>query len=167
LSPGTRATESLRAVAAWGARGHVRLHAAVQADVRSFVISKELSLSEEVDQASAGLGAVTTDEPTRTCALELPVQFDIDTVARPIPHLSPLARASLFRLCRAAVLFIHQELPPHGRQCYREIDDVACVESRQVMHWLCYGVYCALVGDCYIACPIVYCCVDSDVAGTF
>lgn len=114
LSTGTRATESLRAVAAWGARGHVRLHAAVQVDVRSFVISKELSMSEEVDQASAGLGVVTTDEPTRIGELELPVQFEIDTVSLPIDQLSALEPGYVIEL-PVAVTDARLRLVVHGQ----------------------------------------------------
>ncbi|WP_415748942.1 type III secretion system cytoplasmic ring protein SctQ [Burkholderia sp. BE17] len=114
LSTGTSVNESLRAFAAWGARGHVRIHAAVQVDVQSFVILKECYMSEDVDRASAGLDATTADEPTRIGELELPVQFEIDTVSLPIDQLSVLEPGYVIEL-PVAVKDAQLRLVVHGQ----------------------------------------------------
>ncbi len=82
-----------RAVATWGSPGLARLSAAVEFDGRSLVIVKEPHMSEELDSAYADAGLATDhpDDPIRIGELELPVQFEIDTVAMPLSQLSSLA----------------------------------------------------------------------------
>jgi type III secretion protein Q len=81
-----------RAVAAWGTPGLTRLCAAVELDGRSLIIVKEPNMSEELDPASAdaGLAIDQPEDPIRIGELELPVQFEIDTVALPLAQLSAL-----------------------------------------------------------------------------
>ncbi|SDH29397.1 type III secretion system cytoplasmic ring protein SctQ [Paraburkholderia phenazinium] len=81
-----------RAVAAWGTPGLTRLCAAVEIDGQSLVIVKEPNMSEELDPASAdaGLAIDQPEDPIRIGELELPVQFEIDTVALPLAQLSAL-----------------------------------------------------------------------------
>ncbi|MGU7843996.1 type III secretion system cytoplasmic ring protein SctQ [Burkholderia sp. AW33-5] len=114
LSTGTSVNEPLRAVAAWGARAHVRIHATVQVFVQSFVILKECFMSEDVDRASAGLDVATADEPTRVGELELPVQFEIDTVSLPIDQLSVLEPGYVIEL-PVAVKDAQLRLVVHGQ----------------------------------------------------
>lgn len=71
-------------------------------------------MSEEVDQASAGFGVVTTDEPTRIGELELPVQFEIDTVSLPIDQLSALEPGYVIEL-PVAVTDARLRLVVHGQ----------------------------------------------------
>jgi len=82
----------LRAVAAWGTPGLTRLCAAVELDGQSLVIVKEPNMSEELDPANAdaGLAIDQPEDPIRIGELELPVQFEIDTVALPLAQLSAL-----------------------------------------------------------------------------
>lgn len=81
-----------RAVAAWGTPGLTRLCAAVEIDGQALVIVKEPNMSEELDPASAdaGLAIDQPEDPIRIGELELPVQFEIDTVALPLAQLSAL-----------------------------------------------------------------------------
>jgi type III secretion protein Q len=100
-SPETRP----RAVAAWGTPGLTRLYAAVEIDGHSLVIVKEPNMSEELDPVSADAGLATDQSgdpggasddasadgyPIHIGELELPVQFEIDTVALPLAQLSAL-----------------------------------------------------------------------------
>ncbi|AIO70803.1 type III secretion apparatus protein, YscQ/HrcQ family [Burkholderia oklahomensis] len=114
LTTGTPAAASLCAVAAWGARGHARLHAAVQLDVQSFILLKEFSMSEDADQADAGLAVATADEPARIGELELPVQFEIDTVSLPIDQLSVLEPGYVIEL-PVAVADARLRIVVHGQ----------------------------------------------------
>ncbi|MGV2292957.1 type III secretion system cytoplasmic ring protein SctQ [Trinickia sp. YCB016] len=94
-----------RAVAAWGTPGLTRLYAAVEIDGHSLVIVKEPNMSEELDPVSADAGLATDQSgdpggasddaagdgyPIHVGELELPVQFEIDTVALPLAQLSAL-----------------------------------------------------------------------------
>ncbi len=107
-------TESRCAVAAWGARGHIRIQVAVRIHDESFVIEKEFSMSEEVSQASAGIDVASHEEPTRIGELELPVQFEIDTVSLPIEQLSVLEPGYVIEL-PTAVRDAQLKLVVHGQ----------------------------------------------------
>ncbi|MCP2090265.1 UNVERIFIED_ORG: type III secretion protein Q [Paraburkholderia sediminicola] len=89
-----------RAVAAWGTPGLTRVCAAVELDGQSLVIVKELNMSEELDPASADAGLAIDDpaDPIRIGELELPVQFEIDTVALPLAQLSALGPGYVLEL---------------------------------------------------------------------
>ncbi len=89
-----------RAVAAWGTPGLTRLCAAVEIDGPSLVIVKEPNMSEELDPASADAGLAIDDpaDPIRIGELELPVQFEIDTVALPLAQLSTLGPGYVLEL---------------------------------------------------------------------
>jgi type III secretion protein Q len=81
-----------RAIAVWGTPGLARLSVAVESDGHSLVIVKEPHMSENLDSAYADAGLATdqADDPIRIGELELPVQFEIDTVAMPLAQLSSL-----------------------------------------------------------------------------
>jgi type III secretion protein Q len=93
-----------RAVASWGTPGLTRLTAEVDIDGRSLVIVKEPTMSEELYPASTDAGLATDQAsgsgevpnvalgsyPIHIGELELPVQFEIDTVAMPLAQLSAL-----------------------------------------------------------------------------
>ncbi|CAE6731422.1 hypothetical protein R69888_02079 [Paraburkholderia haematera] len=89
-----------RAVAAWGTPGLTRVCAAVEIDGQSLVIVKEPNMSEELDPASADAGLAIDDpaDPIRIGELELPVQFEIDTVALPLAQLSALGPGYVLEL---------------------------------------------------------------------
>ncbi|WP_144150201.1 type III secretion system cytoplasmic ring protein SctQ [Paraburkholderia sp. BCC1885] len=93
-----------RAVAAWGTPGLTRLCAAVELDGQSLVIVKEPNMSEELDPANAdaGLAIDQPEDPIRIGELELPVQFEIDTVALPLAQLSALGPGYVVELPVAA-----------------------------------------------------------------
>ncbi|MFP6560947.1 type III secretion system cytoplasmic ring protein SctQ [Paraburkholderia sp. B3] len=81
-----------RAVAAWGTPGLVRLCATVEFDGTSPVIIKEPYMSDHLDSAlaDAGMSIARDDDLIRVGELELPVQFEIDTLAMPLSQLSAL-----------------------------------------------------------------------------
>ncbi|WP_321855220.1 type III secretion system cytoplasmic ring protein SctQ [Paraburkholderia tropica] len=81
-----------RALAAWGTPGLARLIAEIAFDGPAPVILKEPNMSEELDPANvdAGLAVDQPDNPIHIGELELPVQFEIDTVALPLAQLSTL-----------------------------------------------------------------------------
>ncbi|GAB7538350.1 type III secretion system cytoplasmic ring protein SctQ [Burkholderia sp. 3C] len=81
-----------RVVAAWGARGHLRAHAGASLDGRTLTLTQEWTMSDELDSTRADVGLATDrpDEPIVVGNLELPVQFEIDTVALPLDQLSAL-----------------------------------------------------------------------------
>ncbi|AXL50217.1 hypothetical protein DSC91_002323 [Paraburkholderia caffeinilytica] len=89
-----------RAVAAWGTPGLTRVCAAVEIDGQSLVIVKEPNMSEELDPASTDAGLAIDDpaDPIRIGELELPVQFEIDTVALPLAQLSALGPGYVLEL---------------------------------------------------------------------
>jgi type III secretion protein Q len=89
-----------RAVAAWGTPGLTRVCAAVEIDGHALVIVKEPNMSEELDPASADAGLAIDDpaDPIRIGELELPVQFEIDTVALPLAQLSALGPGYVLEL---------------------------------------------------------------------
>ncbi|WP_246793430.1 type III secretion system cytoplasmic ring protein SctQ [Burkholderia perseverans] len=81
-----------RVVATWGARGHARVHAQAVLDGRSLTLNQEWYMSDELDSTRADLGLATDrpDEAITVGNIELPVQFEIDTVALPLDQLSSL-----------------------------------------------------------------------------
>lgn len=89
-----------RAIAAWGVCGLTRVCAAVEIDGQSLVIVKEPNMSEELDPASADAGLAIDDpaDPIRIDELELPVQFEIDTVALSLAQLSALGPGYVLEL---------------------------------------------------------------------
>ncbi|MFM0076337.1 type III secretion system cytoplasmic ring protein SctQ [Paraburkholderia sediminicola] len=89
-----------RAIAAWGTPGLTRVCATVELDGQSLVIVKEPNMSEELDPASADAGLAIDDpaDPIRIGELELPVQFEIDTVALPLAQLSALGPGYVLEL---------------------------------------------------------------------
>ncbi|WP_206956918.1 type III secretion system cytoplasmic ring protein SctQ [Trinickia acidisoli] len=80
------------ALAAWGTTGLVRLCAIARFDAISAVITKETYMSDHLDPAfiDAGLSADQQGDSARIGDLELPVQFEIDTLAIPLSQLSAI-----------------------------------------------------------------------------
>ncbi|MGF6483167.1 type III secretion system cytoplasmic ring protein SctQ [Paraburkholderia sp. JPY419] len=81
-----------RAVAVWGTPGLKRLCAAVQFDGPTPILAKEPYMSDKLDSAFVDAAATVNqaDDLIRVGELELPVQFEIDTVAMPLAQLSTL-----------------------------------------------------------------------------
>ena len=80
------------AVAAWGTPGLKRLCAAVQFDGPTPILAKEPHMSDKLDSAFVDAAATVNpaDDLLGIGELELPVQFEIDTVAMPLAQLSTL-----------------------------------------------------------------------------
>ncbi|MEM5405593.1 type III secretion system cytoplasmic ring protein SctQ [Paraburkholderia unamae] len=81
-----------RAVAVWGTPELKRLCAAVQFDGPTPILAKEPYMSDKLDSAFVDVAAAVNqaDDLIRVGELELPVQFEIDTVAMPLAQLSTL-----------------------------------------------------------------------------
>ncbi|CAB3764347.1 type III secretion system cytoplasmic ring protein SctQ [Paraburkholderia humisilvae] len=95
-----RARHDARAVAAWGTPGLKQFIAAVAVNPHSLVIEKEPHVSEEFPpaQASADVAGEAAGEPVAIDEFELPVQFEIDTVAMSIGQLSSLRAGYVIEL---------------------------------------------------------------------
>lgn len=80
------------AVAAWGTPGLVRLCALARLGGASAMITKESYMSDRLESAFEDVG-ITLDQqadPVRISDLELPVQFEVDTLAIPLSQLSTI-----------------------------------------------------------------------------
>jgi type III secretion protein Q len=97
-------TAKPRAIATWGTPGLTRLCAVVELQGRSPVIVKEPNMSEELDprMIDAGIAVDPADNPIELGELELPVQFEIDTVALPLAQLASLGPGYIVELPVAA-----------------------------------------------------------------
>ena len=80
------------AVAAWGTPGLIRLHAPVTIDKHTLLIVKEPTMTDTFDPADPGdsLAADQQEIPIDIGELDLPVQFEVDTVALPLSQLYAL-----------------------------------------------------------------------------
>ncbi|WP_052382410.1 type III secretion system cytoplasmic ring protein SctQ [Paraburkholderia kururiensis] len=80
------------AIAAWGTPGLIRLHAPAQFDGHTLVITKEPTMSDELDpvRADDALADDQAQNPIEIGELDLPVQFEVDTVALPLSQLCAL-----------------------------------------------------------------------------
>ncbi|WP_114810509.1 type III secretion system cytoplasmic ring protein SctQ [Paraburkholderia kururiensis] len=80
------------ATAAWGTPGLIRLHAPAQFDGHTLVITKEPTMSDELDpvRADDALADDQAQNPIEIGELDLPVQFEVDTVALPLSQLCAL-----------------------------------------------------------------------------
>ncbi|WP_053077612.1 type III secretion system cytoplasmic ring protein SctQ [Burkholderia cepacia] len=85
--------DAFRARAAWGTPGLTRLCAAVDIDGSRLVIIEEPVMTDELqhtDDDSPPLADDFHDEPVDIGELDLPVQFELDSVALPLAQLSSL-----------------------------------------------------------------------------
>lgn len=80
------------AIAAWGTPGLIRLHAPAQFDGHTLVITKEPTMSDDLDpvRADDALADDQAQNPIEIGELDLPVQFEVDTVALPLSQLCAL-----------------------------------------------------------------------------
>ncbi|RKF31436.1 hypothetical protein BCY88_11705 [Paraburkholderia fungorum] len=89
LPPGT---DTAQAIAAWGTPGLTRLHAPVTIDGRMLSITKEPTMTDELDPVRLDDSLVPDQQehPIEIGELDLPVQFEVDTVALPLSQLYAL-----------------------------------------------------------------------------
>lgn len=90
--PESHAAGAALAIAAWGTPGLIRLHAPAQFDGHTLVITKEPTMSDELDpvRADDALADDQAQNPIEIGELDLPVQFEVDTVALPLSQLCAL-----------------------------------------------------------------------------
>lgn len=91
-APGESAPAPASIVAAWGARGHVRIHVPAALDRQSIHVSQEPFMTDELGAMPSDPSRIapTDAAPVSLGRVELPVQFEIDTVALPIEQLASL-----------------------------------------------------------------------------
>lgn len=80
------------AIAAWGTPGLVRVHVPVNLDGLKLSITKEPTMADELDPVRPDdlLAPDQEDNPIDIGELDLPVQFEVDTVALPLSQLYAL-----------------------------------------------------------------------------
>jgi type III secretion protein Q len=80
------------AVAAWGTPGLIRLHASVAIEGQMLTIMKEPTMTDELDPVRLDdtLAPPQPENPIDIGELDLPVQFEVDTVALPLSQLYAL-----------------------------------------------------------------------------
>ncbi|OAJ61462.1 hypothetical protein A6V36_24105 [Paraburkholderia ginsengiterrae] len=80
------------AVAAWGTPGLIRLHAPVAIEGQMLTITKEPTMTDELDpvRLDDSLAPDQPENPIDIGELDLPVQFEVDTVALPLSQLYAL-----------------------------------------------------------------------------
>jgi type III secretion protein Q len=96
--PADGAPATARAFAVWGAPGYRSCVATVTVTLGSLTILKEPYMAEEVPFAAADTLAGAPGEPIAIEEFELPVQFEIDTVALSIGQLSVLRAGYVIEL---------------------------------------------------------------------
>jgi type III secretion protein Q len=89
---GTAQPAGATAIAAWGTPGLTRLHAPVTIDGRMLSITKEPTMTDELDPVRLDDSLVPDQQehPIEIGELDLPVQFEVDTVALPLSQLYAL-----------------------------------------------------------------------------
>ena len=123
ISPGVAplvsgTTSAARAVAwaAWGTPGLRRLYAQIEIDGNTLVITKEPSMSENLDPVPPddALNADPNDDPIDVGELDLPVQFEVDTIALPLSQVYSLRAGYVLELANP-VRDVQVKLVTHGR----------------------------------------------------
>ncbi|KWI31346.1 hypothetical protein WM04_15585 [Burkholderia ubonensis] len=104
-------------VAIWGTRGRTQLLASVQFDGRTAVLLKDPFMVQEADHP--GNEVPDRTDPVAIGALEVPVNFEIDTVALPIDQLAAMRQGYVIELSRSPSdmqvrLIAHGQLIGHG-----------------------------------------------------
>jgi type III secretion protein Q len=90
------------AVAAWGTPGLTRWHGRVEITDRSLVVINEMPMSQELDASSSDDTLATHDDPVGIGNLDLPVQFEVDTIALSIVQIGALRPGYVLELPTAA-----------------------------------------------------------------
>lgn len=104
------------AVAAWGTPGRVRLHVPVAIDGLHLSIIKEATMTDELDPArlSDTLASDPAGGPVDLGELDLPVQFEVDTIALPLSQLCALRPGYVLEL-QTPVAAAQLKLVTHGQ----------------------------------------------------
>ena len=92
LADGAAQSAVATAVAAWGTPGLMRLHAPVAIEGQMLTITKEPTMTDELDpvRLDDSLAPDQPENPIDIGELDLPVQFEVDTVALPLSQLYAL-----------------------------------------------------------------------------
>jgi len=104
-------------VAVWGTRGRTQFLASVKFDGQTAVLLKDPFMANEADHP--GNDAPDRNDPVAIGALEVPVNFEIDTVALPIDQLAAMRQGYVIGLSRATSdmqvrLTAHGQVIGHG-----------------------------------------------------
>lgn len=119
LSPlvaGAAQQAAASAVAAWGTPGLTRLHAPVTIDKHTLLIAKEPTMTEKFEPAppNDSLASDPYESPIDIGELDLPVQFEVDTVALPLSQLYALRPGYVLELS-TPVADAQLKLVTHGQ----------------------------------------------------
>ncbi|KVC92843.1 hypothetical protein WI77_12215 [Burkholderia ubonensis] len=104
-------------VAVWGTRGRVQFFASVTFDGQTAVLLKDPFMAKEAHHP--GNDAPDRNDPVAIGTLEIPVSFEIDTVALPVDQLAAMRPGYVIELPRAPSdmqirLIAHGQLIGHG-----------------------------------------------------
>lgn len=111
-----KATATATAVAAWGTPGLVRLHVPVSIDGHKLLMIKEPTMADELDPTREGHSLMSDqpDDPIDIGELDLPVQFEVDTIALPLSQLCALRPGYVLEL-QTPVADAQLKLVAHGQ----------------------------------------------------
>lgn len=92
LADGAAQSAAATAIAAWGTPGLTRLHASVAIEGQMLTIIKEPTMTDELEpvRLDDSLAPDQPENPIDIGELDLPVQFEVDTVALPLSQLYAL-----------------------------------------------------------------------------
>lgn len=110
------ASATATAVAAWGTPGLARLHVPVTIDGLKLLVTKEPTMTDELDPTHTD-ESLTSDEPDDAIdlgELDLPVQFEVDTIALPLSQLCALRPGYVLEL-QTPVAEAQLKLVAHGQ----------------------------------------------------
>ena len=104
------------AIAAWGTPGLVRMHVPVTIDGLKLLVMKEPTMTDELDPTRSGetLSSDQPDDPIDIGELDLPVQFEVDTIALPLSQLCALRPGYVLEL-QTPVADAQLKLVAHGQ----------------------------------------------------
>jgi type III secretion protein Q len=104
------------AIAAWGTPGLTRLHAPVTIDKHTLLIANEPTMNDKISPPDPGdsLAPDQQDSPIDIGELDLPVQFEVDTVALPLSQLYALRPGYVLELS-TPVAEAQLKLVAHGQ----------------------------------------------------
>lgn len=110
------AKEKATAVAAWGTPGLVRMQVPVTIDGLKLLVMKEPTMTDEVDPTRPGetLPSDHPDDGIDIGELDLPVQFEVDTIALPLSQLCALRPGYVLEL-QTPVADAQLKLVAHGQ----------------------------------------------------
>ncbi|UIF88633.1 type III secretion system cytoplasmic ring protein SctQ (plasmid) [Cupriavidus necator] len=104
------------ATVAWGSPGLMRIHAQVNIECRKLILTKEPIMTNQLDsiQPDDFLAPDQQSKPIDIGKLELPVQFELDTVALPFSQLCALGPGYVLELPKP-VASAQLKLVTHGQ----------------------------------------------------